>query len=156
DLDNDRAGIPDELAAWPVEARIQRERIAWRAQALVERDVARHVVRLGTGRAARALGPDADLTALRRPILGITDEFLQRGTRTIATDEDVLELETEPSVERNVLELFLEHDRRIVEKRDERERIPRRLMLRHDEAGAIGKLLAAADFHARPADDAQQ
>src|SRR5690606_12207192 len=98
-LDDDRTWMTDKLAARPVEARVQRKRIAGQAQALVEGDIARLVVGCSTRRAARALGKNKDLAAFRCALLGIGDELLQRGAGAIAADEDVLELEAEPAVE---------------------------------------------------------
>ena len=71
--------------------------------------------------------------------LGVGQHGLQGNGGAIAADEDVLELDAEPAVERDAFQFVLQHDRRIAEQRDQRERVPGRLMLGDDEAGALGQ-----------------
>src|SRR4051812_32015246 len=60
DLDDDRSGIAQELAARPIQAGIERDRHAGNAKLGVEARDAELVGRLGPGRPPRALREDDD------------------------------------------------------------------------------------------------
>ena len=155
-LDDDAPRMPQQAAARPEQAGIQRHGDADRAGRGAKMRDAGFI----RGRGAAAVRvPSGKMKTCRPSASGLFDLPRQVGQRLAApraVDGDLFGGLEIPSEHRDLQQFALQHKREVVHLRGEGEGLQRRLMLRGDDARAFGKMLVAAELDFRAANLVEQ